>query len=724
MANTTDDTSLAPVAVSEIATRPTADTYNWDTVVASHFDTTNTAIANNWSTVDDRAKTLSQAASDDPTYQIQADLDAWQLTTGGDGKNINMSVPIASGVYQAGSTSYTLDGLGMSVIIQINMDWIPDPDQISFVIDNGVDGIVADLNNNIIDAALIADFAANGITITSESTLSTVTPQAAWTIAAADNNYYYLFFSEDKDQNKFLSVYQYTQSFTSQLRALSQEAGGTPAVVVMNILKAPNAGSIGNAVLPELLSEWFNSNISYFNFVFSAIDLTLQIGKSPSYTWIDPTATSYAVIDEQDMANSVMGVLTMIQDNTPGSNHQVSPNAIPTGSDANGANVGLLISGPNFMKNMMLGGAKNLFDGASDDDFSIFNDGLSIQNVKDLTYGYFKMEDDPDATTADKGYSSQLDAGILPQGLVDAFKFQNGNGGYYYNPDLRGDSVKVNVAGSQWFLSGNSTEYIVDLNNGQLEFYTATQVTIAAGQFEMNLEHSFLEIKFIDLTYSQSWQYDVHINYTEQVNLGLKTVTTSTGATKQIFNFTQSVRNMTVVVTKTQAEITFEIVMGAVTASLALVAVLGPVVDGLASAAEVTTITTEEGTAIIDELSFVEEFSGSEEAEEQNIANEENALANGAEQASGRMTRIKNAFNSTRWKIFGSITAVVGAATGGELAVSAILASVYDNEWDNVPGFDEFAEDAIEPYTLPDVNGYDLKSAWLADSLQIGLKTK
>ncbi|MCO7565059.1 TULIP family P47-like protein [Pseudomonas sp. S 311-6] len=724
MATPTDNTSLAPVPVSEIATRPTADTYDWDTVVALHFDTTNTALTDNWGSVDSRAKTLTQAASDDPSYQIQASLDPWQLTIGGDGKNINMSVPIASGVYQAGANSYPLDGLGMSAIIQINMDWIPDPDQKSFVINSGVAAIVADLDNDIVDAALIADFAANGVTITSESKLSTVHQGAAWLIAAADNTFYYLFFSQDKDQNQFLSVYQYTKSFATQLRALSKEAGATPAVVVMNVLNPPNAGSIGNAVLPELLSEWFNSNISYFNFVFSVIDLTPQLDQSPSYTWIDPTATSYAVIDEQTMTSSVMGVLTMVQNNRPGANHQVSPNAIPTGSDANGANVGLLISGQNFMKNMMLGGAKILFDDASDEDFSIFNDGLSIQNVNALTYGYFKMEDDPDATTADNGYSAELDSGSLPQGLVDAFKHSDGEGGYYYNPDLRGDTVKVNVAGSQWFLSGNGSEYIVDLNDGQLEFYTATQVTIAAGQFEMNLEHSFLEIKFIDLTYSQSWQYDVHINYTEQVNLGLKTVTTSTGATKQIFNFTQSVRNMTVDVTKTQAEITFEIVMGAVTASLALVAVLGPIVDGLASAAEVTVESVEEGSAVINETTFVEELSGSDEAEEQNLANEKDALANGAEQTAGRMTRIKNAFNSTRWKVFGGITGAVAAASGIEIAVSAIMAAVYNNEWDNVPGFDEFANDAIEPYTFPGVTGYDLTSAWLADSLQIGLKTK
>lgn len=273
-------------------------------------------------------------------------------------------------------------------------------------------------------------------------------------------------------------------------------------------------------------------------------------------------------------------------------------------------------------------------------------------------------------------------------------------------------------------MSGNGTEYIVDLNNGNLEFYTATQITIAAAQFEMNLEPSFLEIKFIDLTYNQSWQYDVHINYTEQVNLGLTAVTTSTGGTKQIFHFTQSVRNMTISVTKTSAEITFEIVMGAVTAALGLIAFIGPVIDGLAGAAEVGEVTAEGGSAVVDEAAVAEELGGSEEAEENNAANEDDALANGAKQVAGRMTRIKNAFTATRWKVFGGILAGIGAAYGVEMAISAIMQAVDKQEWENVPGFDEFANDATQPYTFPDVNGYDLTSAWLADSLQIGLKTK
>ena len=724
MSNDKQATPLAPKAVSKIATRPTADTYNWDTVVALHYDVTNKAITDNWSSVDSRVKSISQAASDEPDYKVDAILDPWLVATGGDGKNINMCVPVTDGTYKAGSNSYQLKDLGMQVIIQLNLDWVPDPNQKSFVINSGVSDIVADLDKGKIDQALIDDFAANDVTITTDSSLVTVKPNDAWNVEATSGKFYYMFFSEDKDQNKFLSVYEYSTAFKNHLKALSKEAGETPAVVVMNIINPPDAGTIGNAVLPELLSEWFNTNISYFNFIFAVIDLSPQLAKAPNYTWINPTTTSYAVTDEQTLQSSIMGVLTMVQNNTPGANHQVSPNAIPTGEDAHGADAGMLISGKNFMKNMMLGGAKILFDDAPEDGFTIFNDGLSIKNNKKLTYGYFKMEDDPDATADDKGYSTELDKGNLPKGLVDAFKQYGSEGGYYYNPDLRDDKVKVNVKGSQWFLSGNRSEYIVDLNNGKLEFYSATQVTIAANQFEMNLEHSFLEIKFIDLTYHQSWQYDIHINYTEQVELGLKTVKNSDGSSKQVFNFNQSVRNMTVNVTKTKADITFEIVMGAITATLALVAVLGPVVDGLASGAEVGEITAEEGTALVEEGTFVSELSGSEEAEEENVANETEALANGAEQAAGKMTRIKNAFNSTRWKVFGGITAAIGAAYGVDMAVEAIMEAVYKHEWDNVPGFDEFANDAIKPYTFPGVQGYDLKSAWLADSLQIGLKTQ
>ncbi|HRI72296.1 MAG TPA: hypothetical protein PK156_49015, partial [Polyangium sp.] len=366
-------------------------------------------------------------------------------------------------------------------------------------------------------------------------------------------------------------------------------------------------------------------------------------------------------------------------------------------------------------------GVKHLFDSAKDSDFTIFNDGLSIKNINELTWGYFKMDDNAAASAKDNNYTSQLDKGVLPQELVNAV-WNEGEGIY-----ISGYSVKVNEAGSQWFMSkgGSDTEYIVDLEGGVINFYKATKVTIAANQFEMNLINSLLEIKFIDLTYHQSWEYDVHINYTEQVNLGLKTVTTSTGASKQIFNFTQSVRDMTVNVTKTQAAITFDIVMGAVTAALALIAVIGPVIDGLSAAAEGTVEVTEAaGSAAIRGEQFASELGGSAEREASNVENETNALSNAARQTGGRMTSIKNAFNATRWKVFGGITAFVGAVYGVDMAISAIMEAMTKSEWEKVPGFDEFANAAIAPYAFPGVTGYDLTSAWLAGSLQIGLKAK
>ena len=45
----------------------------------------------NWPQVNAGAKNMVQAASDDPKYNITATLGPWQLTMGGDGKNVPMS---------------------------------------------------------------------------------------------------------------------------------------------------------------------------------------------------------------------------------------------------------------------------------------------------------------------------------------------------------------------------------------------------------------------------------------------------------------------------------------------------------------------------------------------------------------------------------------------------------------------------------------------------------
>ncbi|NRQ36890.1 hypothetical protein HII36_34385 [Nonomuraea sp. NN258] len=43
-------------------------------------------------------------------------------------------------------------------------------------------------------------------------------------------------------------------------------------------------------------------------------------------------------------------------------------------------------------------------------------------------------------------------------------------------------------------------------------------------------------------------------------------------------------------------------------------------------------------------------------------------------------------------------------------------------DWENVPGFDDFSDQMISPYTWPQVSGYPLQSVTLAGSLQIGMQ--
>jgi hypothetical protein len=358
---------------------------------------------------------------------------------------------------------------------------------------------------------------------------------------------------------------------------------------------------------------------------------------------------------------------------------------------------------------MMLGGAKVQFDNAADSDFLIDNDGLTIKNTSDLVWGKFMMDNKSQGSIGASNYPASLDAGQIPDDLMRDLQTI----GVFVNNNY---SVQVTDKGSQWLLTkGSGDEYILNLNGGSLHVYVATVVKIPKGQFQMTLMGTVVQIEFIDLAYSYSSDFDVHINYTEQVKLGL----VSKGG-KNIFWYTQVLKNMTVNVTKTQAAITRAIVEGALTAALALVAVAGPIFEGLASGAEIGEVTEDAGSAIVDEEAFGNAEAGNPEAEAENEADAGN---NAADQTGGKLTAIKNAFNTPKWKFAGFLAALSGAVAGVDQTVSAIIEDAAKNQWENVPGFDDFANIAIAPYSWPGVSSFTLKSAGLAGSLQVGLKT-
>jgi hypothetical protein len=458
-----------------------------------------------------------------------------------------------------------------------------------------------------------------------------------------------------------------------------------------------------------------------FNHVFSALNLSPSLSGKKNYDWIKPTGTSYAVTDNGTLENSVFGVLTMTQGHASPSSHQVSPNAIP---DRDSANAGFLISGQCFMKNMMLAGARTTFDNEAETSFDVTNDGLSVTNNKELTWGRFKKDEKPLASVS-SSYAAQLDNGQLPDKMVSDLRVYHpgyeGNG--YYDPDVdvKGFSVHVTNAGKNWYLSGkdDKTQYLLELDaaNSRINVFSSIVFKIKARQFKMSLDNSYLKIEFIDLLYPESWEYDVHINYTEEVSLGLKTL-----GGKQIFCFDQVIKNMVVNVTKTKASITANIVENSIMAAIGLIAAIAPVIDGLRAAATVAEVTDEAGQGIIEAKNFVNVFE--DLSEEEQVANEVDGIANGAKQVRGGWPAFKNAFTATRWKVLGGIAGAIGAVVGGQQAIEAIMEAMAKGEWEKVPAFDEFANNAILPYSWPGVDSYELKNAALAASLQVGLKTQ
>ncbi|WP_323117736.1 TULIP family P47-like protein [Burkholderia alba] len=684
-----------------------ADTYGWDSVFAIHFDNANQAVNAAWDQVSNNAKHIAQTAEDDDSYKIDATFGPWQLTPGGDGKNIHLMCPIVSGAYFAGKKKYDMSKA--EVIIEIGMEWVPNPDQFSFVISGNseIDAIFSALEKKQIPAQLRDEFKKNNKALTDGATAQIKKSGLEWLISDGKINFY-LFKNQDKDKNEFINVYQFEEGWSQNLKALEQAVSEQePAVAVITIKNNPATGTIALAVLSSLTSIWFNAHISEFNHVFATLNIDPIISKSDKYGWLKPVEASYSVTDKNSLATSLFGILSKASGNVEDLGHQISPFAIPENS---GANAGFLISGPMFMKNIMLGGAHRFFYKASESDFEISNDRLTIQNNKDLIFGKFMSDEKKITAIPKEDNPSELDKGHLTQSMLLILSQH----GIVTNPNDY--KIEIISSGGQWLLTTDGKEYILNVKESSIEIYSSTEISIKSNRFKMTLNHSMLEVSFTDALYSYSDDFDVHVNYTESLQLSLQE---KDG--QKIFWFENPQRNLVVNVVRTQTAITREIVLGAIAGVLSLVAIAGPVIQGLRAGATVAEVTEEAGTAIISEEVFASvEAELPAEVEADSVA----AGSAAVEQAGGRWVNIKQAFGMTRWKIMSAIMTLSVIDASADQLITALIEKSIRKEWKDVPSFDEFAQGAITPYTFPHVDGFELVSANLAGSLQLGFKTK
>ena len=108
-----------PTTLAVLRADSSANTFGWDTVFAIRAADMNTALQQ------PGAYPASFAQTETGSWSGQGQFGPWQVTLGGGGGDLNMSVPITSGTMTYGGASYVLDGA--VVEIQIQLIYVPQP---------------------------------------------------------------------------------------------------------------------------------------------------------------------------------------------------------------------------------------------------------------------------------------------------------------------------------------------------------------------------------------------------------------------------------------------------------------------------------------------------------------------------------------------------------------------------------------------------------------------
>ncbi|EPY7114103.1 TULIP family P47-like protein [Klebsiella variicola] len=143
-------------------------------------------------------------------------------------------------------------------------------------------------------------------------------------------------------------------------------------------------------LLPELLKEWFNSNIDKFKQIFSVILIGLEAGNS-DFQWLYPSAYSYAANSSLDGNTTGFGVLTLVDGKTDAGSLQQSVDIQALDLvKKSGGNLALVISKAMFVKHMLLDAAVSIVKGSARSDFTISDTGLSLHNNREMVWQDFE----------------------------------------------------------------------------------------------------------------------------------------------------------------------------------------------------------------------------------------------------------------------------------------------------------------------------------------------
>ncbi|KAK9781506.1 putative TULIP family P47-like protein [Seiridium cardinale] len=367
-------------------------TNGWDTVFATNYANLNAQIAAQWQTLITKAPSLAHLVGELAKYNVKMDLttSAWKLTQGGSGSLVNLSLPIASGIFKGIGGSYDL--AGQSITIQLGLQWVPQPNQIHFSINSNLQAIQANLDaqptvtDNVKNA-----FAAGDVTLAATATVTVITKGVCWRIEDPVSKVaFYVYVTNSGGAPLLIEVYQYV---TNSLVIKPPTAINPVTVIYAGNITDPVDGPI----FKELVTSNIDQNLKAFEFVFATVDVVTQLVPDDVWSWLQPTSNGYAVVEPLNSPsndNCIFAIMSMVANRVnPNPVLQVDVNAIGQNCTSS-----LLISPGMFLLNMLAPGVQTIFKGSNKTDFTLDEKNLSITNKNTLTWANVTLEDGKDAT--------------------------------------------------------------------------------------------------------------------------------------------------------------------------------------------------------------------------------------------------------------------------------------------------------------------------------------
>ena len=163
------------------------------------------------------------------------------------------------------------------------------------------------------------------------------------------------------------------------------DATATVSVQDTHLEPAPDPDDDPSNTIGLVMAEWLNTHLADFKHVFGTVNIN-RILTEEYLQWMQPTATSYAVVDDQKTeASGIFGILCMTENRPKPDQQLVDINAIPDGESS-----GFLISKERFLRKLLIGGLGYMFDGPAtqdanktwpDDYFALSESGTMIVNT-------------------------------------------------------------------------------------------------------------------------------------------------------------------------------------------------------------------------------------------------------------------------------------------------------------------------------------------------------